>query len=503
MKRKVQMISALLIVMIILYSIRDMLQGWAYAAVILLTSIVALYIAIIIFLENRSPRQTMTWMLVLAVNPLLGSIFYLVFGQSYRKKRMFAEKAIQDEQAFIGALGHQSTVADKPLEITGRRALLFKLAENLGKQPISYHTHTEVLTDGPEAFEAIIEAIGHAKSHIHLEYYIVRDDQLGRKIKDLLISKAREGIEVRFLYDSVGCWTLPASYIADLNQAGAKMVSFLPVTFPLFNNRNNFRNHRKIVVIDGEIGFVGGLNIGDEYLGKNEYFGYWRDTHLQLKGEAVSSLQLIFLQDWFYMTGEKLLDHSYFQTSFYQGAHLGGVQMVAAGPDHQWEVIKKLFFSMINSARSSIWIASPYFIPDEDILSALKVAALSGIDVRLLVPSKPDKRIVFYASRSYFSELLTTGVKIYTYRDGFMHSKLLLVDDEVASIGTSNMDMRSFHLSFEVNCFLYGAASIQKLVTNYESDLLRADLLEQETFNQRSWRSRITESLARLASPLL
>lgn len=281
------------------------------------------------------------------------------------------------------------------------------------------------------------------------------------------------------------------------------MEPFFPVTIPFFNNRVNFRNHRKICIIDGQAGFIGGLNIGDEYLGKNPYFGFWRDTHLRMEGEAVRSLQLFFLRDWFYMTDEKLLDEVYLGAAAVQELSQGGVQIIAGGPDDEWEVIKKLFFSMINSARRSIWIASPYFIPDEDILSALKVAALSGVDVRLLVPSRPDKKIVFHASHSYFLEMLEAGVHIYSYQKGFMHSKLIIVDQELASIGTSNMDMRSFHLNFEINCFLYHTESVKQLVEDFKEDLTHSEQIHLESFLNRKLSMRIVESLARLASPLL
>jgi len=342
-----------------------------------------------------------------------------------------------------------------------------------------------------------------AEHHIHLEYYIVRDDELGQEIKEILIKKAKGGIEVRFLYDAVGSWKLSKSFIQELKDAGVEIVAFAPVKLPFLNHKINYRNHRKIIVIDGVIGFVGGLNIGDEYLGRHAYFGNWRDTHLFVRGEAVRTLQLIFLQDWYYQTGETILNPTYLSPVLTSVHADGGVQMIASGPDSRWEINKKLFFSMITSAKKSIWIASPYFIPDDDILSALKIAALSGIDVRLLVPSRPDKRIVFHASRSYFPELLEAGVKVYEYNRGFLHSKLIIVDDEIASIGTSNMDMRSFHLNFEVNAFLYRTKSVTTLVSDYVYDLEHSNQLSYQLFKNRSIFHRIIESTSRLMSPLL
>ncbi|HAQ08339.1 MAG TPA: cardiolipin synthase, partial [Bacillus bacterium] len=346
------------------------------------------------------------------------------------------------------------------------------------------------------------EHLKKATHHINMEYYIVRNDQIGEEIKEVLIEKARQGVKVRFLYDSVGSWQLSKKYVADLSNAGVEMVEFGPVRLPFLNSKFNFRNHRKIIVIDGTVGFVGGLNIGDEYLGRDAGFGFWRDTHLLVSGEAVRSLQLIFLQDWYYMTNQSLLTSDYLSPALVE-TNDGGVQMIAGGPDNEWSVIKNIFFSMISSADKSVWIASPYFIPDEDIFSAIKVAALSGLDVRILVPKRPDKRIVFFASRSYFPELLEAGVKIYEYEKGFMHSKIVIVDGQLAAIGTSNLDMRSFHLNFEVNAFLYKTASTEKLVFEYENDLLDSKEIHMDVFNKRNLGYRLLESTSRLLSPML
>jgi cardiolipin synthase A/B len=507
MKKRIQVIVVLGIIAAIMFIIKPYWENWLLGGLSILFSVTAFFIAFLIFLENRHPSKTITWLIVLVVFPVVGFIIYILFGQSYRKKRMFQEKAVQDEQAFIQFEGNRLVEEEKMKSMGEHQQLLFGLAHRLGKSPISFHTYTKVLTNGNETFNNIIEQLKQAKHHIHLEYYIVRHDELGNQIKTILIEKAKEGVEVRFLYDAVGSLKLSKQYIKELKEAGVKMAPFLPVRIPLLNNKINFRNHRKIVVVDGTCGFVGGLNIGDEYLGKNEYFGFWRDTHLYVEGEAVRTLQLIFLQDWFYMTDEKLLTAEYLSPKKILNDEnensLGGVQMIASGPDHEWEIIKHLFFSMIISAKKSIWIASPYFIPDDDILTALKVASLSGIDVRLLVPERPDKKIVFYASRSYFPELLEAGVKIYAYQKGFMHSKLMIVDEELASIGTSNMDMRSFHLNFEVNAFLYRTTSTASLVKDYESDLKVSKEIHINEFKRRSLFQRIVESLSRFLSPIL
>lgn len=503
MKNRLQVLLVILLIVLISILYKNLVGHWIPTVFNIIISIAALFIAILIFFENRHPSSTITWLIVLILFPLFGFILYFLIGRNYRKKRMFKQKAIQDEQAFSQV--HGSKVLNEKMfsKMGDDHQLLFQLAHNLGKTPISFQSVSEVLTDGEQTFGKIINCLKQAEHYIHLEYYIVRDDQIGNEIKDILIDKVKSGVEVRFLYDAVGSWQLSSKYIEELRTAGVQMVEFFPVVFPFFNNKINFRNHRKIIVIDGKHGFIGGLNIGDEYLGKDEYFGFWRDTHLYVSGEVVRSLQLIFIQDWFYMTNEKLLSEKYTSVEMLDSLNTSGIQMVAGGPDHEWEVIKNLFFAMIASARKSIWIASPYFIPDEDILSALKVASLAGIDVRLLVPSSPDKKIVFYASRSYFPELMEAGVRVFEYQKGFLHSKVIIVDSELASIGTSNMDMRSFHLNFEVNAFLYRTESTAKLVLDFENDINVSNELHSKQFKSRPLIERVIESTSRLLSPLL
>lgn len=504
MKKRLQIVIFIIGLTLILVLTHNYWEGWLLGTFSILISISALFIGFFIFLENRNPRGTIAWMVVLAVFPILGFIFYLLFGQNYRRQRkMYEKKAWLDEQAFSKIEGNRQ-INEKELNQMGdHQKNLFRLAHRLGKSPISFYTETKVLTNGDETFKAIIEAVKKANHHIHMEFYIVRDDMIGSEIKEILIEKAKAGVEVRFLYDAVGSWKLSSGYINELRKSGVKIEPFSPVRLPSLNNQINYRNHRKICVVDGNIGFVGGLNIGDEYLGKSEYFGFWRDTHLYVRGEAVRSLQLIFLQDWYYTTGTTLLTPIYLSPDLVEDEEFGGVQLLAGGPDNDWNVIKNVFFAMITSAKKSIWIESPYFIPDDDILSALRVAALSGIDVRIILPSKPDKKLVFYASRSYYTELLEAGVKVYEYGNGFLHSKVIIVDRELASIGTSNMDMRSFHLNFEVNAFLYRTKSTETLVNDFLNDIECSKEVFLEDYNDRPILHRLHESTARLFSPLL
>ncbi|GEL77151.1 cardiolipin synthase [Tenuibacillus multivorans] len=502
MLKWIQVVIFLLIVTAVYYVAFSLWEGRIITMFSIFASVSAVLIGFMIFIENRNPSETLNWLLIFALFPVFGFFFYLFFGRDYKKKKRYKEKQVIDERAFNRVEGHYSIEDHELNQMGDHQRMLFRLAQHLGNTPVSFNTETKILTNGRETFPAIIDELNKAEHHIHMEYYIVRDDEIGNTIKDILIEKAQAGVEVRFLYDAVGSWQLSSKFKDELHKAGVHLKAFSPVKLPFIGNRINFRNHRKIIVIDGKIAFVGGLNIGDEYLGKNKYYGDWRDTHLYVRGEAVRSLQTIFLQDWNHETGEYLLKPDYLSPEILDD-DFGGVQMITSGPDNQWETIKKLYFSMIISAKKSIWIASPYFIPDDDILTAMKVASLSGVDVRLLMPKRPDKRIVFHASRSYFPEMMDAGVKIYEYVDGFLHSKIVVVDHELASIGTSNMDMRSFHLNFEVNAFLFRTESTNKIVRDFKEDFLKSKEIDPEEFKNRSIFVRVMESLFRLLSPLL
>lgn len=503
LKRSVQVAILLLAVTSPLYYMNEHLYGQIAFFTSILTSLTVLFVGLVIFMENRNPSSTMAWILILALVPVVGFIFYLLFGQNYRKRRKFDRKAMQDAQMYISFEDLQKDKIYDYQHYPINQQRLFHLANKVSKSHISTATKTKVLTDGIMTFAAIIQELDKAVHHIHIEYYIYRDDEIGRQIKDILIQKAKDGIKVRFLYDAVGSYKLPLSFVEEMRVAGIEAIAFDPVSFPLFSSKVNYRNHRKIIVIDGRIGFVGGLNVGDEYLSRSKTYGFWRDTHILVKGEAVRTLQFIFMSDWYHMTGQTFSNQAYLSPALEETLNDGAVQIIASGPDQEVRTLKNLFFSMITSAEKSIWIASPYFIPDDDIFTALKVAAMSGIDVKILFPKKPDKWLPYLASHSYFPGLVEAGVGIYEYERGFMHSKILIVDGVMASIGTANMDMRSFHLNFEVNAFLYGTQSTQKLVVDYQADLLESTMINREQIKKRRYGVRFLESAARLMSPLL
>lgn len=474
-----------------------------------MTTLAVISLILIIFMENRHPSSTMAWILVLALVPVAGFIFYMLFGQNYRKRRNFSQKAQRDKHSYNFIEGGELKEEEHQLlsALSADQRQMLQLSNRMSKSPVTFASQTTVLTNGEETFSTLIYELLQAKHHIHMEYYIYRDDEIGRKIKSILMEKARAGLEVRFMFDAVGSLTLKKNFLDEMRAAGVQVVAFGPMKLRLFSNRVNYRNHRKIVVIDGRIGFMGGLNVGDEYLSRSNTYGFWRDTHMVVRGEAVQTMQMIFLQDWRHMTKEKLTKESkYFEgcvpVSPAEGA-AGAVQIIASGPDQEFQTMKNVFFSLLTSAKRSIWMATPYFIPDEDILTAIKVAALSGVEVKLLFPAKPDKWLPFLASHSYFQGLIDAGVKIYEYDKGFLHSKLIIVDGEIATIGTTNLDMRSFHLNFEVNALLVRTRSVEQLVRNYERDLLSTRLMDKEQFLRRRVTARFMESVARLFSPLL
>lgn len=502
MRRGIQVLFIAAILVAFYYFGFGLLGSFGGALISIFQTLTVITIGLAIFMENRNPSSTMAWMLVLALLPVVGLVLYFLLGQNYFKRRKFDKKAEEDRKSFE-RIDHNGNLLPRDLsQFTPGQQRLLQVSQRLARTPFSMATRTRVLTNGEETFSTLLKELKKARHHIHMEYYIYRADEIGREIQRTLIERAKAGVEVRFMYDAVGSIGLPKSFIHEMEAAGVKVGVYGEVRFLALSSRVNYRNHRKIVVIDGNTGLIGGLNVGDEYLSRSKTYGFWRDTHILVKGEAVRSMQIIFLQDWQYITGEKIMDLEYLSPQLEQGCS-GAVQVIASGPDNESKVLKSVFFAMITSAKKSIWLATPYFVPDEDILTALRVAALSGIDVRILFPAKPDKWLPFLASHSYFPALLEAGVKIYEYEKGFLHSKLLIADGEVATVGTANMDMRSFHLNFEVNLLLVQTESVKKVVKDFERDLLSTKLIVLTEFTKKKVMLRFMESAARLLSPLL
>lgn len=467
-----------------------------------------LYIAAImvsiysLMLENRSPQHTLLWIYVLVFFPVLGYLFYLFSGQLYLKGYLFRSKRKKDREEWKRLL-QQDESPDLSFLQDGQHSFA-KFANHRSPTPISTASRSYVLKNGEDTFSEIKERLKEAEQYIHIEYYIFRTDRLGREIISILIEKALQGVEVLFIFDAAGSRKIAVEDIQSMEQAGIKVQVFSPLKYGFFNQKLNFRNHRKIIIVDGKIGFVGGLNVGIEYLGENKKIGFWRDTHMKLTGEAVYSLHTVFLLDWEYVSGDSVLKKYSKTESIIDDSILdGAVQVVASGPDTQQGLMCDFYFAMIASAEKSIWIATPYFIPDEPIRTALRIAAAKGVEVRIMVPEVNDGFLTQYASRSYFPELLRTGAEIYSYKKGFLHQKIIIIDGNLASLGTANMDMRSFHLNFEVNVFLYGTSSIRDLVAHYEQDIEDSEKISPVQYYKRGFAERSKESFARLFSGVL
>lgn len=468
-----------------------------------------LFAGLLIILEGKDPAKTSAWLLVIIFLPVVGFFLYLIFGRQFRKQRISAKKKMLNNQftnlpiELLDALPQAPEELPPGLNLAREKNRLIRLIFNNATFPPTVNNDIKVLCDGKEIFAAFLRAMEKAEKFIYLETYIFRNDRLGTTIGTLLCAKARKGIKVRVLCDGLGSRHLSADFIAQLRASGVEIEAFFPINRWPIHRRINYRNHRKILVVDGTVGFIGGANIGDEYMGGNPRFGYWRDTQLELKGNGVYFLQRIFQQDWDFATNaprEQNEEH-------FNPMHIPSgdriVQITASGPDTQWEAIMQVYYYTIATAEKSVYITSPYFIPNESILTALKTTALSGVDVKILLPAKPDYRIVYWAAMAYLEELLEAGIEIYLYQKGFIHAKVLTVDGIISSIGSANMDQRSFSLNFEVNAFIYDQDTALRLQKDFLTDLQHAQKLDLETFRQRPLHHHFAESAARLFSPLL
>lgn len=455
--------------------------------------------------DKRDPVKALSWIVVMVTLPAIGLILYLFFGRNHRKQKIFNRKGLSDLETIERITKRQIYDINNPLytyraEIS-QNIEIITLLLNSSRSPLSLHNRITILDSGRKTFDSIIEAMRGAKSYIHLEYYIFEDDTIGGEIATILMDKAAEGIEVRMIYDDVGSWSLSSKFIRRLREAGVDVRCFMPVFFPLFTSNVNYRNHRKVVVVDGKVAFTGGVNIADRYASGGS-FGLWRDIHLKLEGEAATMLQILFSTDWYFVSGQQLRDRErYLPKREITDEHF--VQIAISGPDSDWASIMQSFFAAINKAQHHIYITTPYFLPNESILTALKVAALSGIEVRLMMPELSDSKIVHWASRSYISELLEVGVRVYLFQNGFNHSKLVTIDGIFSSVGSANMDIRSFEDNFEVAAFIYDAPLTRSLERIFLDDI---DLCKE--LSSRGWRARPTihktfEAIARLFSPLL
>ncbi len=465
---------------------------------------------IIVFFQRRDPKSVWTWLLVLIFLPGIGFVLYLVLGQNMHKSKMFKTKAIEDK--ISGVILNQEETIEKHefTELDGELEEYTDLVlYNLHSANCLYlnDNAVTVLTDGQEKMDALIEDIRNAKSFIHIQYYIIRADEVFARLEEALAEKVKQGVEVRILYDSMGCSIGNHMREKDwkrLREEGILTAEFFPAFLKKFQLRLNYRNHRKIVVIDNEVAYVGGFNIGREYLGKDEKFGYWRDTHLRIQGSSVLDLQNRFVLDWNYAAKENLFaSPKYFARTDTAPKGNVAMQIVSSGPDSKYQNIRNNYLKLINKAKNNIYIQSPYFIPDDVILDAICLAAMSGVDVRVMIPCKPDHPFVYWATYSYIEDLLEAGAKCYTYDNGFIHTKAIMVDGLVSSVGSANMDFRSFGLNFEVNAVIYDSATTRKLEEEFIKDLQKSSRVTQYLYSKRSLWIRFKEQISRLLSPLM
>jgi len=472
---------------------------WAF--LVLLSILQVTLIGTAILLENRAPGTTIGWLCILAFLPILGFIFFIIFGHK-NHRHLFHHKHISDNRLVNKVRQQTHDDRDDILpKTTESHPKLVNLLIKSGYAPMTLHNQVEILSNGGEKFTELFNDLEGASNHIHLSYFIFKDDEIGGDVLKILTRKVAEGVEVRVLLDGMGSMSTSGRFIRCMRQSGIQAEWFFPIRFPYITSRLNLRYHRKIVVVDGRLGFMGGLNIGDEYLSRDPKLGFWRDTHLKLEGEAVHTLQSIFLNDWYYVTRQKVEGTRYFpQTSISQ---VLPVQIAGGGPDSYWTSILQGFFNAITMANHRISIETPYFIPDESLMMALKTAALSGLDVRLIVQGFPEHKVEYMAMHSYFEELLQAGVKIYKYKKGTLHAKIFFIDNQLASVGSANMDARSFYLDFELCAFVYDQALAERLALDFEKDLTESLEVDLKTFQERPVYERFKESCARLFSPVL
>lgn len=460
----------------------------------------------IIFLERKNPTATLAWILILFFIPVLGFFFYIIFSQNIAREKIY--KVSEGELKVIReTLNYQISEVGSDEFVFNNQACenwknMIKLNQAYGNSYFTQNNSIEIFIDGKKMYHNLLKDIKGAKHSINVMYYIIKDDMVGKKFLKLITEKAKEGVEVRLLVDSLGSRYLNDKKLKEFINYGGKVAYFFKPKLRLINLKFNYRNHRKIVVIDGEKGYIGGFNIANEYLGYKKRFGYWRDTHIKINGDAVGDLNAQFIMDWRFASKEELdLSEAYYVNNKNNGTT--AVQIVSSGPNSTKEEIKRGFMKMITSAEKNVYLQTPYLIPDSSMLESLKMAAQSGVDVRVMIPCMPDHIFVYWATLAYCGELLRSGVRIYIYKNGFLHAKTMTVDSEVATVGSANFDRRSFSLNFETNAFLYDEQVACDMENIFLSDINNSIELTMELFEKRSGYIKFKEAISRLLSGIL
>ena len=458
------------------------------------------FIIILIILDNKRPEKSFAFIFLILLVPVAGVIIYLLFGAQYQKKKILTKKRYFDK-VYLNQINQANKVSTIQNTSTNYSKLptLFFTNEQVN---FTNNNHIEVLINGEEKFPLLIRELQKAEKSIHLDYYIIQDDLIGNEIFDILCEKANLGIKVRVIYDDVGS-SISREGLTRLKLAGVEAFPYMPVLFSRLAHKANYRNHRKIVVIDNETGFVGGLNIKDKYINPNDIGLYWRDTHIMIKGEAVTGLQYLFISDWYFVSGQKIdLQEARFTNKYKISNHLP-TSILGSDYGKNNQTIMEAFFGMITSATDEILITTPYFIPDESIFNALKITSKSGVNIKLMVPERTDIKTALYASQTYLKELLLSGVEVFLYKKGMMHSKTMIVDSLISTVGSTNMDQRSFSLNAEVNAFIHDEVISKKLKFHFEEDLKHCHKLQLEDLKNRPWYIKVLASVARLIAPIL
>ncbi|MBF7103150.1 cardiolipin synthase [Pediococcus pentosaceus] len=466
----------------------------------LINIIIALTIAL---MEKRDISAAWAWLFVMLLLPGIGFIIYLFFGWKLNQRQIFDLKAQKRLGISDMAEYQKRNPKNKPTLDTNLENDLVQMFLNTDNAILTTKNDLKIFTDGHEKFNSLFEDLKKAKHHINIEYFTIYDDQLGKKLRKILVQKAREGVQVRVLYDLFGSKGSKQKFFKELIQAGGEVTPFMKSKLGYYSFRINFRNHRKIVVIDGSVGYIGGFNIGDQYLGRNKRFGNWRDTHLRLEGSVVLQLQSHFFMDWNASAKRQKVQFSldYFPQSNVQNNI--PMQIVSSGPENDVQKIKQGYIKMIMGAKHSIWIETPYFIPDDALMEALLIAIRSGIEVRIVIPQMPDHPFVYRATEYYVQQLLKAGARIYSYQNGFMHAKTIVVDNMITSVGSANWDIRSFKLNFEANAFMYDPKVAEQIIATIKNDLKDARELDEEYFKQQSSWKKFRQLASRLISPIL
>lgn len=451
----------------------------------------------VILSENRNPIRSLAWVIALVALPVAGLVFYLFFGRSMRSKMMISRHS--KRRLLHSRVSRKVDFSE--LSMTQEQKALVKLCSNIAKAPLTLNNEITIFTDGVSKFDTLKRDLADARHTIYLQYYIFSDDRIGREISDLLIAKAKAGVTVKVIYDHVGSFSAKSRFFKRMRAGGVDVHPFYRVTFPQLANRINWRNHRKLVIIDNEIGYVGGMNIADRYVKGKFEGGVWRDTHFRVCGEIVSSLIFSFAVDWSFMNQPLIPEfHRARRTPVHNNV---GMQLVTSGPTGSWDNLTLCFLKAISSARRSIYIQTPYFLPTDSLLHALEAAAIAEIDVRIMIPSRCDSRLLQLATFSYVTTCLQAGMKVYLYDPGMLHSKAMIIDEDLVTAGSTNFDFRSFENNFECNLFVYDREVNKEMRRIFFDDLEHCTKLTFETWRRRPVLQRTLESLVRLMAPVL